>query len=170
MTRAKFAEKYGVSERSVKRDALFSRNVDAIGDASPEAKSEILAGEVGLTRAQISTLADVAKTTPERIVSQFNEIVSEVKEKGERERVERAEMKPVYDEMQRLADRAGVSHASEAELQRRTYGVIAAAERISGLESPEVVWSIFPKFAYDALPTIKAASEWLAAFVKESEA
>ena len=56
-TAVRLAEQYNVSKNTIDRDAQVAAAIDAIGDASPEAKREILAGSSGITRQRLQELA-----------------------------------------------------------------------------------------------------------------
>lgn len=57
------AKDQNVNERTVRRAADFAEAVDAIGEASPELKAAILAGETKATTAELAALAEAPKRT-----------------------------------------------------------------------------------------------------------
>ncbi len=57
-TSEKIAREFNVSERTIKRDARFTRGLNFIGDRNPELKNDILMGEVNLNKSDINLLAD----------------------------------------------------------------------------------------------------------------
>lgn len=63
------AEKHGVGERTIRRDAEFAAAVDEIGAAEPEKKAAILNGTAGISKRQVVALVKPdapAKTTEEK--------------------------------------------------------------------------------------------------------
>ena len=56
-TAGRLAEQYNVSKNTIERDAQVARAIEAIGDASAEAKREILAGTANITRQRLQELA-----------------------------------------------------------------------------------------------------------------
>lgn len=60
-TAEKLGKEYGVSKNTIKRDAKFSAEVDAIAEVSPEAKATILSGKSPATRKQVAEVAALPK-------------------------------------------------------------------------------------------------------------
>lgn len=54
----KLAAEYGVSERTIRRDAIFARDLDAIAEVSIEAKQIILAGRAKVPRKVLHRIAE----------------------------------------------------------------------------------------------------------------
>ncbi len=52
------ADKFNVSESTVKRDAKFAEGLNIIGKSNPKLKAKILSGEVDVKKADIQTLAN----------------------------------------------------------------------------------------------------------------
>ena len=60
-TAARLATQYLVSARTINRDAKVAEAINSIGQASPEAKSKILSGEVKLDKKALASLVSVQK-------------------------------------------------------------------------------------------------------------
>jgi len=61
----KLADEYKVSERTIKRDAEFAKGLDFIGQANPDLKKQILAGEVKVKKSDVQLLGkQTAHTLP----------------------------------------------------------------------------------------------------------
>jgi hypothetical protein len=60
-TVARLATRYRVSPRTIERDAKIAEAIDAIGEASPEAKQMILAGEASISKKDLEELSSRPK-------------------------------------------------------------------------------------------------------------
>ena len=56
-TAEKIASLYNVNEKTIKRDALFAKAIDKIGEVNPELKRNILSGKTKITKSQVQELA-----------------------------------------------------------------------------------------------------------------
>ena len=52
---------HNVSEKTIRRDALFAKAIDKIGEVNPELKKEILSGKSKINKSQIQELAKMEK-------------------------------------------------------------------------------------------------------------
>jgi len=67
------AEQYKVSKNTILRDAKLSESIDAIGEVSPEAKRQILAGEISINK---NTLGGISALPAEEVEKLANKIES----------------------------------------------------------------------------------------------
>ena len=72
-TASLLANQYNVSRDTIIRDSKVSKAIDAIGEASPEAKRMILAGEVTMKKKDLSTLASMMSEDIDIIAAQIEE-------------------------------------------------------------------------------------------------
>ena len=72
-TKGQLADQYKVSKNTILRDAKLSESIDAIGEASPEAKRQILAGEISINK---NTLGGISALPAEEVESLANKIES----------------------------------------------------------------------------------------------
>ena len=68
-TAVRLAEKYNVSSATINRDAKIAEGIDAIGEASAEAKKKILSGEVSINKKDLGELASLPKKDIARVAA-----------------------------------------------------------------------------------------------------
>lgn len=69
-TAEKIGEEYGVTGRTIRNDAQFSKAIDKVAtELGEEAKSAILSGEVNIPKKDIETLIEIKKEVPEFVES-----------------------------------------------------------------------------------------------------
>ena len=56
-TADKLAQEFKVSEKTIKRDAEFSRGIELIGESNPKLKQDILAGKIKVKKSNVQELA-----------------------------------------------------------------------------------------------------------------
>ena len=56
-TADKLAQEFKVSEKTIKRDAEFSRGIELIGESNPKLKQDILAGKIKVKKSDVQELA-----------------------------------------------------------------------------------------------------------------
>jgi len=72
-TTKRLALKYQVSPKTIERDARFAAGIEAIGEASPEAKRKILSGEVAVNRTKLQALSSGQKDDIEAVAAEIDE-------------------------------------------------------------------------------------------------
>ena len=68
-TAKQLAEQYNVSTRTITRDAKVAAGIDAIGEASGEAKRKILSGEIGIDKKKLNELSGEPQDKIEEVAS-----------------------------------------------------------------------------------------------------
>jgi len=58
-TSKKLADQENVSEKTIRRDALFAKAIDKIGEVNPELKRNILSGKTKINKSQVQELAKI---------------------------------------------------------------------------------------------------------------
>jgi len=81
-TASKLAEQYNVSSRTIKRDALLANAINKIGEASPEAKMDILSGKTRISRKQLKELTGDSEADITEIVTRIIDGTYENKRPG----------------------------------------------------------------------------------------
>ena len=76
-TAGRLSEQYKVSSKTIRRDAKLSAAIDAISEASPEAKRKILAGEVQISRKRLEALSSASKEEIESAAAEIEEGIYE---------------------------------------------------------------------------------------------
>jgi len=72
-TRDEIAKQHKVGSRTVERDSQFARAVDTIAaNTGDEARTEILDGDLKLTRQEVQQLAEIAKAQPLALIASVN--------------------------------------------------------------------------------------------------
>jgi len=72
-TASRLAERYRVNPKTIRRDARFAAGIEAIGEASPEAKRKILSGEVAINRTRLQVLSYGQKEDIEAVAAEIEE-------------------------------------------------------------------------------------------------
>jgi len=70
-TADKLAEQHSVSPRTIHNDAKFTKAVDTIGKASPEAKQKILSGKGGVSKGDVAQIAELPYSVPRKTTWQI---------------------------------------------------------------------------------------------------
>jgi len=72
-TANRLAERYRVSSRTIRRDSKLAEAISAIGEASPEAKRKILAGEVAVSRTKLEALSSAPNKEIEAVAAKIED-------------------------------------------------------------------------------------------------
>ena len=72
-TAGRLAEQYNVSRNTIRRDALLSEAIDAIGEISPEAKRKILSGEVDISKRDLESLSSKPNGEVETLAAEIED-------------------------------------------------------------------------------------------------
>ena len=72
-TANRLADKYNVSPRTIKRDAVVAKAISAIGDISPDIKMDILSGKTRISKVKLNELANGTEDDISDAVMQIEE-------------------------------------------------------------------------------------------------
>jgi len=72
-TAGRLAEQYNVSPVTIRRDAQIASAINTIGEASPEAKTDILSGKAQISRRQLQELSSGKSETAADVIKQIED-------------------------------------------------------------------------------------------------
>jgi len=72
-TASRLSAQYNVSRNTIRRDAQIAKAINAIGEASPEAKTDILSGKAQISRRQLQELSSGKEDTISEVVMKIKD-------------------------------------------------------------------------------------------------
>lgn len=142
-TADKLAQEFKVSEKTIKRDAEFSRGIELIGESNPRLKNDILSGKVKVKKSDVQELAKAKEDNSVKSIKneadlynkaqalrkQKEEEKEQKRQKGEQQ-LQTEKQQKVADAQQVLKESDPVFNTQEERLSRLKGQILSAVNQV----------------------------------------